>query len=254
VCTFLYELRAADIEGPLAVFQATEASQKDTYQLVSMLNSLLGPSAQPVDMLRAAFEQHWGRLERSLNAIGQVGTLKRPTRSERELLEELRRISGQTHWPPGIEKPLREMPCASDLLNVQPSEAAALLGPPQTGAEDLGLPAYHKNGLNEPQDSVDGIWSTRWTVDPNEKCWRTGTAKLVRASDFVVGIEVPETGGEGPHFIIASQREHGLLVGRWLSLSAAEDTGIWIGRIRSPERIQGRWKSGQWLFERRLDL
>src|SRR5712692_5288094 len=63
VCTYLFHVRPADIDGPLASFQATEANKTDTLRLIRMLNGLLGEQARPDEQLRRAFEKWWPEFE-----------------------------------------------------------------------------------------------------------------------------------------------------------------------------------------------
>lgn len=88
ICTYLFQLRPSDLQGPLVQFQATEATELDTLRLLRTLNSGLGDNARSDDQLQRSFAKWWGELQRGLANIPQELTLK-PLRSDRELLEEM---------------------------------------------------------------------------------------------------------------------------------------------------------------------
>ncbi|HEX4810959.1 MAG TPA: hypothetical protein VH325_18620 [Bryobacteraceae bacterium] len=44
VCTYLFEVRVHDVPWPLAMFQATEATKKSTFEMVQSINAAIGVS------------------------------------------------------------------------------------------------------------------------------------------------------------------------------------------------------------------
>jgi TIR domain len=66
IFTYLLDLSAASLPGPLAAYQSTVATMEDTLRLVNSLLSYLG--IKPKDP--ASFAGHWDDLQRRLAAIG----------------------------------------------------------------------------------------------------------------------------------------------------------------------------------------
>ena len=89
VCTLLIGMAPSDITGPLAQFQATTLAEQDLLQLVKTLNSALGESALKEAQVEATFKLCLPKLQERLNSLPPDGPTTRPTRSEREILEEI---------------------------------------------------------------------------------------------------------------------------------------------------------------------
>jgi hypothetical protein len=90
VCTYLVQLKAAEMKGPLAQFQATLASAEDTKRLILSMNRACGPQALPDERVAKMFDVWWPELEKKLAAAGSAkAKLSSPHRSDRELLEEI---------------------------------------------------------------------------------------------------------------------------------------------------------------------
>lgn len=89
VCPFLIGLEPADVKGPLAQFQATRATKKDLLQLLKTLNAALEGSALTDSHIDEAFEVWWPKLNTELNRLPSDGPTGRPSRNERDLLEEI---------------------------------------------------------------------------------------------------------------------------------------------------------------------
>lgn len=91
VSPILFEVEPADIKGPLVQFQVAKFEKAETKRVVRMINSELGDVALANDVLDAAFEMWWPRLEeqvrRELSRVGRRETVT--VRPERELLEEI---------------------------------------------------------------------------------------------------------------------------------------------------------------------
>jgi hypothetical protein len=102
VCTYLLDLRKADVQPPLSLFQATEAIREDTGRMVAKVNDCLGPGALTTAQLTRAFERCWPDLEHTLARIRSEpagGNVAVP-RSNSDILEEVlalnREIYSQT--------------------------------------------------------------------------------------------------------------------------------------------------------------
>ncbi|WP_079129069.1 TIR domain-containing protein [Streptomyces qaidamensis] len=91
VVPLLLDIKAAQLTGPLAQFQATEsASKEDMHQLMRDINAALGDSAISSDRLGRAFERNWPDLDTQLEGIrAKRGRTSHPIRSSEDMLEEL---------------------------------------------------------------------------------------------------------------------------------------------------------------------
>ena len=91
VCPILFGLRPTDLTGPLQQFQATVFSEDDMLKLMKAINAKLGTQAIAEDRLTRQFSLCWPGLQDNINAIlsTQKKTPKKPTRSDRELIEEI---------------------------------------------------------------------------------------------------------------------------------------------------------------------
>ncbi len=92
-CTLLLDLKDADVEPPLALFQHTTTSKADVLRLVKTINSAVaaaGEKALSEKRLEETFTTYWPRLEAKLQEAASQSPETRPAhRGERELLEEL---------------------------------------------------------------------------------------------------------------------------------------------------------------------
>lgn len=94
VCTYLFQVRPADIKGPLAQFQATQAEKNDTYKLVASLNAAMETDLLPDERLNKMFEVWWPDLERKLAGVAKVQTSTTGHhRGDRDILEEILSLS-----------------------------------------------------------------------------------------------------------------------------------------------------------------
>ena len=89
VCPYLLDVRPADLEGPLAQFQATLATNEDTRKLVQTINRALGDEALTEERVNKAFEVWWPQLEESLTNIPGAEGKPESRRSPDDTLEEL---------------------------------------------------------------------------------------------------------------------------------------------------------------------
>ncbi len=90
VCTYLFQLRPADLKGPLVQFQASLANEHDTKKLVFSLNRALGIEALPDERLNKVFSVWWPELQGKLAALSAAKPESViPQRTERDILEEI---------------------------------------------------------------------------------------------------------------------------------------------------------------------
>jgi hypothetical protein len=90
VCTYLIGIEAANLEWPLAMFQATKADKESTRTLLQTINKALDAKfVIPDARLNEIFEVWWPRLEAKLESLPKPKTVGTPQRDTRALLEEL---------------------------------------------------------------------------------------------------------------------------------------------------------------------
>jgi hypothetical protein len=92
-------------------------------------------------------------------------------------------------------------------------------------------------------DSLDGEWSGRWEGG-------SGTAKVKVIKDRVYVLYKDDNAS----WILEAVKEgKDRLVGRWVQVGNADDTGPFVGLIVNNERIDGTWGEGaRWDFRRKL--
>jgi hypothetical protein len=90
VCTYLYDLRPAEVPFPLAMFQATTTERDSTFALVTALNRHVEKPLRG-ELLSEAFEAWWPKLESLLATVGLVGVSEDvvPQRNDRDMLQEI---------------------------------------------------------------------------------------------------------------------------------------------------------------------
>jgi hypothetical protein len=89
VCPLLIGLDPAQVKGPLAQFQATKATKEDLLRLVKTLNASQRDAALPEAHVEEAFEVWWPKLRDKLAKLPPDKGSTRPTRTEKDLLEEI---------------------------------------------------------------------------------------------------------------------------------------------------------------------
>jgi hypothetical protein len=89
VCPLLIGLEPADLKGPLAQFQTTRAIKEELLPLLKTLNGALGDNALSDSHIDEAFEVFWPKLEEQLKKLPPDGASSLPSRTERDLLEEI---------------------------------------------------------------------------------------------------------------------------------------------------------------------
>jgi hypothetical protein len=92
VSPVLFGIDRADIQGPLTQFQSTLSNDKsDFLRLLKAMNDALGVDSIPETRLEQSLEIIWPKLSSALATLPDSGQPK-PTRTERQLLEEVLEI------------------------------------------------------------------------------------------------------------------------------------------------------------------
>src|SRR6185503_13621032 len=98
VCPILFGLGPTDVQGPLVQFQLAQFDKSDMRRVVKMINTALGESALDDGVLDSVFEMWWPRLKEQVDATLSTSpaTASSSLRSERDLLEEILKLSRST--------------------------------------------------------------------------------------------------------------------------------------------------------------
>jgi hypothetical protein len=90
VCPYLLDVAPSDIKGPLAQFQAMQATKDDTLRILKAMNGGLGDLRLVENMLQETFEKWWPDLEKGLAAARAIATSEAPPdRAPEDMLREL---------------------------------------------------------------------------------------------------------------------------------------------------------------------
>jgi hypothetical protein len=88
VCTYLLELKPADIEGPLSQFNHTRVDVDDSRRLIQTINRALEGQALEESIVNDAFDLWWPRLHEKLKQV-PAPTLRKPPRKLEDMVEEI---------------------------------------------------------------------------------------------------------------------------------------------------------------------
>lgn len=89
VCPYLLDLPPAELEGPLAQLQALEANKEGTRKLIETLNNALPKSLLSNEDLKPTADVWWSSLEGKLKQIPEHEPTEPPSRTDKDLLEEI---------------------------------------------------------------------------------------------------------------------------------------------------------------------
>ncbi len=97
VCPFIFDLKRAEVKGPILQFQSTIFEKEDVKKLLVTLNKSCGDAGLKEDLLTKTFEVWWPNLEESLNSIKSGESDEENNHSEKdlnnEMLEEILELS-----------------------------------------------------------------------------------------------------------------------------------------------------------------
>jgi hypothetical protein len=88
IVPYLFNIKPANVEFPLAQFQSVDSGQDGTYKLVEAINRL---RETPLDAIRLqrVFKRSYPELFEALSQISSAASLPTTVRSDRDLLEEI---------------------------------------------------------------------------------------------------------------------------------------------------------------------
>ena len=89
VVPYLYGVSKTELKGPLAQFQGAVADKNSTFDVLKSINQECGDNGLDQARLESAFEIWWPKLEEMLHSIPAATQETPPSRSERDILEEV---------------------------------------------------------------------------------------------------------------------------------------------------------------------
>ena len=97
VCPFIFDLKRAEVKGPILQFQSTIFEKEDVKKLLVTLNKSCGDAGLKEELLTKTFEVWWPNLEESLNKIESEKSEDEKGNSDKslnnEMLEEILELS-----------------------------------------------------------------------------------------------------------------------------------------------------------------
>ncbi len=95
VVPYLYGVSQAQLEGPLAQFQAASADKDSTLDVIQSINGVSEENRLETTRIETAFEKWWPQLESVFTNIPETKEKAPPSRTDRDILEEILRLSRQ---------------------------------------------------------------------------------------------------------------------------------------------------------------
>ena len=89
VVPYLYGFSQAQLQGPLAQFQAAAADKSSTLEVMKSINGALEENGLDPARLERTFETWWPHLEQALGNIPESTEEAPPSRTDRDILEEV---------------------------------------------------------------------------------------------------------------------------------------------------------------------
>ncbi|WP_120470107.1 TIR domain-containing protein [Bacteroides acidifaciens] len=97
VCPFIFDLKRAEVKGPILQFQSTIFDKDDVKKLLLTLNKACGDAGLKEELLSKTFDVWWPNLEESLEAIKGEPSEEEKTSTDKnfrnEMLEEILELS-----------------------------------------------------------------------------------------------------------------------------------------------------------------
>lgn len=257
VCTYLLDLRPAELTGPWVQFQTTSATKDDTLRLLRTLNNALGESARTAEQLERTFARWWPDLESRLQAVAKARNNLISTesvRSDREILEEaldLLRVQsrqrGRGGSPPWASF-AAQGPFIRSVDIRRFAKSVRLTGATNDANSAEWATTY--GDFSRPQSPIDGTWRGRWSGGTAGDSWEYGTANVVTLDNLFGALYIGDDYLDAPFVIVAERGDEGYYLGRYYCLTEPKDNSPWAGVVVSERRIDGRWADGRWDFRR----
>jgi hypothetical protein len=121
VCPLLFDVDAADLEGPMGQFQAAPFCEDEMRQMIRTLNSALGPDRLDEQVVERTFEMWWpdlhARVRRIRNRHEPQPSGEKPEQSDRDLIEEILNLA-KCNLPAREVRPPQRHPAGAGLFLV----------------------------------------------------------------------------------------------------------------------------------------
>jgi TIR domain len=89
VCTYLYNLKPTDVDGPLSQFNHTRVDRDETRRLLHAINQALGTHSLRDQVVDRLFDALWQQFEEKLKNLPPPESSQRPDRPMGDMIEEL---------------------------------------------------------------------------------------------------------------------------------------------------------------------
>jgi len=89
VCPFIFDLKRAEVKGPILQFQSTIFEKDDVKKLLLSLNKSCGELSLKEDLLSKSFDVWWPKLEEELNKIQDEKSESKVEKEENSLKNEI---------------------------------------------------------------------------------------------------------------------------------------------------------------------
>src|SRR5690348_798581 len=119
------------------------------------------------------------------------------------------------------------------------------------GPDDRNAPQWSEAVTSGRTDSLDGTWYSRWDAGTSG----TATVRVVGDRFYAMYSNLSGRLAGMTWLLEAILLPDNRLAGRWVQIGNSRDTGPFIGKVVSPDRIDGIWSprmSDRWDFRRRL--
>lgn len=112
VCPLLFGVSPADIKGPLLQFQCSTFGETEVFKLLTSINNNLNENKLEEKTLSSTFTVFWPQLKERIDAIvsePEDSEVKPTSRSDREILEEILKLSRASAYSHVGSKPQNSM-------------------------------------------------------------------------------------------------------------------------------------------------
>ena len=89
VCPFIFDLKRAEVKGPILQFQSTIFEKEDVKKLLLSLNKCCNELSLKEDLLIKTFDVWWPKLEESLNKINEEKSSEETRLDDKDLKNEI---------------------------------------------------------------------------------------------------------------------------------------------------------------------
>ena len=115
LCPCLYDIKKADLKGPLSQFQAINFKKPDIKKLIMTINNCMAGNKIDKERIDILFKTLWPELKSSIKAVPESDNAPEVKRTDRDILEEIllrvRTLSNDSDLP--LNGELRQKKCTN---------------------------------------------------------------------------------------------------------------------------------------------